>query len=453
MIPILYDKDETDFTGNGLGRLRDCTSCMVTEERNGIYECDFDVPVDGAHFSDIQIGRIVGVTHEDSDDIQPFDIVSYTRPIDGVVTFHCTHISYRQNKLTAISSSTISSLSQAFVLCKAGSFPAPNPFSYWSDIAGSGYFPLADGLPHSVRSMLGGTEGSILDTYGGEYEFDKFNVRLWASRGQERDFTIRYGVNMTDFNDDTDLSETYNAVIPYWASSDDKVVGSMVTSGFTVTGRTECVPLDVSDKFEDKPTQADVEAMAQSIMSAQEPTKPQKNITVSFLRLQDLPEYQDFADIMTCKLCDTINVVFPDAGQSRFKIVKTVWNVLENRYDEMELGALSTTLSEALGITNSVDSREAPLVTLFDETEVTLVDNASISAGGYSDGTAQLSRTGYYPLGVIGWYSTTRFFCNTRCYIYSRSGNTATLGYMVYNPDSSARTGTAKAYILWLKTS
>ena len=452
MIPILYDKDETDFTGNGLGRLRDCTSCMVTEERNGIYECDFDIPVDGAHFSDIQIGRIVGVTHEDSDDIQPFDIVSYSKPIDGVVTFHAVHISYRQSFIVVDTTGGVNSLAGAFSLFRNEAIPATS-FSYWTNMSANGYLACADGVPRTVRQMLGGIEGSVLDTYGGEFEWDKWRVKLWSSRGIERDFTIRYGVNMTDFNDDTDLSETYNAVIPYWASNDDKVVGSMVTSGFTVTGRTECVPLDVSDKFEDKPTQADVEAMAQSIMSAQEPTKPQKNITVSFLRLQDLPEYQDFADIMTCKLCDTINVVFPDAGQSRFKIVKTVWNVLENRYDEMELGALSTTLSEALGITNSVDSREAPLVTLFDETEVTLVDNASISAGGYSDGTAQLSRTGYYPLGVIGWYSTTRFFCNTRCYIYSRSGNTATLGYMVYNPDSSARTGTAKAYILWLKTS
>ena len=41
MIPILFEKDETQFDNNGLGRLRDMISCIVTEERNGIYECDF----------------------------------------------------------------------------------------------------------------------------------------------------------------------------------------------------------------------------------------------------------------------------------------------------------------------------------------------------------------------------------------------------------------------------
>ena len=89
MIPILYEKDETAFLDNGLGRLRDCISCMVTEERNGIYECDFEYPVTGQNYDKIQIGRIIGVTHDDSGDVQPFDIVGYTKPIEGVVTFHC----------------------------------------------------------------------------------------------------------------------------------------------------------------------------------------------------------------------------------------------------------------------------------------------------------------------------------------------------------------------------
>lgn len=85
MIPILFDRNETTFTSNGLCRLRDCISCIVTEERNGIYECDFEYPVNGANYDLIEYGRIVGVTHEDSADIQPFEIVSATRPINGVV--------------------------------------------------------------------------------------------------------------------------------------------------------------------------------------------------------------------------------------------------------------------------------------------------------------------------------------------------------------------------------
>ena len=47
MIPILYDYAERKFTTNGIGRLSDCISCTVTEERNGIYECEFKYPITG----------------------------------------------------------------------------------------------------------------------------------------------------------------------------------------------------------------------------------------------------------------------------------------------------------------------------------------------------------------------------------------------------------------------
>lgn len=93
MIPILYESNETRFTSNGIGRLRDCISCAVTEERNGIFECDFEYPVTGAHYEDIIEGRIVYVTHDDTGIPQPFDIVGSTKPISGVVTFHAVHIS------------------------------------------------------------------------------------------------------------------------------------------------------------------------------------------------------------------------------------------------------------------------------------------------------------------------------------------------------------------------
>lgn len=352
MIPILYEKDEIAFDSNGLGRLRDAIECKVTEERNGIYECDFQYPVDGAHFNDIRIGRIIGVTHDDTDDIQPFDIVSYSRPINGIVTFHCVHISYRQSYLTA-TGSNINSLADAFTML--GTAEPDNPFTYWTDKDSIGYMASADGTPRSVRQMLGGVEGSILDAYGGEYEWDKFLVKLWSQRGQLRNFSIRYGVNMLDYKEDFDSQGTYSSCIPYWTDGETKVIGDRQDSPTaTITGRGECVPMDVSDKFESQPTKAQVEAMGLSMLTSKNTALPTQNIHVEFVRLQDLG-YEDLSSLMQCKLCDTIKVVFPDYNATgQFKIVKTVWNVLTDRFDSMELGDLSTTLSEALGISNGL---------------------------------------------------------------------------------------------------
>ena len=408
MIPILYEKDETTFASNGLGRLRDVTSCIVTEERNGIYECDFEMPIDGAHFNDVQIGRIIAVKHDETDDIQPFDIVSYSRPINGLVSFHATHISYRQSKMTA-SGTNINSLSGAFSMLRSAK--PNNPFTYWTDNTGNAYMSSADGVPRSVRQFLGGVEGSILDTYGGEYEWDKFNVKLWAQRGEDRTFTIRYGVNMLDYNDDTDNSESFNAVIPYWKGTDDKnndiiVNGSMINSGMpTQSGRVECVPLDVTDKFESKPTVAQVEAQARSYLSENRTYLPTTSIKVDFVRLTDSPEYAKFAKLQECKLCDTVRVIFPSYKQeSRFKIVKTEYDVLLERFTSLELGTLSTTLAEALGISDSNQRNgDIKLQNIIIAEKHTLTTTLTASNGTTVYGTYTVSKSGFYPVGVVGW--------------------------------------------------
>ena len=352
MIPIIYDRNETDFISNGLGRLQDCIEATVCEERNGVYELNFQYPTTGQNYDLIQVGRIVGVTHDDSGDIQPFDIVSYSKPINGVVMFHCQHISYRQSFLT-VRGSNINSLASAFTLLKNNATPT-NPFTYWTNKTSTGYLSSADGIPKTVRSMLGGIEGSVLDIYGGEYEWDRFAVKLWDSRGEMRDFTIRYGVNMLDYNEEYDISGTYSSCIPYWTDGTDTVVGDKQTTiGATITNRGECIPLDISDRFENKPTKAQVNSMGLSVLKSKNPTLPAQNISVSFVRLQETGEFSQFRSLLRCRLCDTITVIFPDFNSSgQFKIVKTVWNVLNGKYDEMELGELSVSLSEALGISN-----------------------------------------------------------------------------------------------------
>lgn len=484
MIPILYDSFETEFTSNGLGRLRDCISCVVTEERNGVYECDFEYPVSGANYDLIQVGRIIGVSHseavkskptrlrgtitdEERDtitdegglaltagitknipeyDIQPFDIVSFTRPIDGVVTFHCTHISYRQSYLT-VAGSDINDLESALSLLKQAQ--PNNPFSYTTDKRSTGYMASANGVPITVRSMLGGVEGSILDTYGGEYEWDKWNVILHDHRGVERDFSIRYGVNMLDYNEELDTQGTYSSCIPYWTDGTSIVVGDRQDSDTpTITGRGECVPLDVSDKFENKPTKAQVEAMGLSVMDAQNPMIPMQNIHIEFVRLQDVG-FEGLENLLSCELCDVINVVFPYYNASgKFKIVKTTWDVLADRYESMELGDLSVTLAEALGITSSDRQNVGDNVIT---TLVTKTLSNGITANNYvaAADIAMTPQDGYKAVGIVGWSTTNWRIRPTTNYI--KDDSTIFAGFS--NDTATAVTGSVTMIfrVLWVK--
>lgn len=448
MIPILYEKDETSFTSNGIGRLRDCISCTVTEERNGIFECDFEYPVTGANFDLIQCGRIVAVKHDENGDVQPFDIVSYSKPIDGIVSFHATHISYRQSFMTA-KTTTCNSLSDAFVMLKAAE--PENPFHYWTDKSSTGFLACADGTPRSVRQILGGVEGSILDTYGGEYKWDKWQVMLYDARGVARDFTIRYGVNMIDYSDELDYSEAYTSVIPYWTDGNQFVVGNRVDSGMpSYTGRNECISLDVSDKFESKPTKAQVQNMAATMIGSA--YLPSQTLSVEFARLDDLG-YSDLKNLYQCNLCDTVHVVFPRYNmEGRFKIVKTVWDVLQGRYESMELGTLSTTLSEALGLDNTMSNGNGTNTGDMDVENIEVFASTTITSGSHKYGTINISKAGYYPVGIVGWNSPdTSAFVPTRLRLSAQSIGSGTISYDIRNVSSSSATGQFKADVFWVK--
>ena len=357
MIPILYEKTESNFKSNGLGRLSDCIRCLASEERNGIYEVEFDYPVTGVHFEDIQMGRIIACTHDEQGDVQPFDIYAKSEPINGIVTFYAHHISYRLNEIT-VKPFTAGSCADAISKIKTQSVKA-NPFTFWTDKSVAASY--ISETPRKARTMLGGEENSILDVFGtGEYEFDKFNVKLHLHRGQDTNVSIRYGKNLVDFDNNEDASETYTAVVPFWLGSEtegDESVSVLITlpewyitSGHSVpSGREVIVPMDLSGDFDEKPTVAQLRTAAQNRLASSDGWLPSQTITVDFVQLWQTEEYKDYAPLQRLRLCDTCGVFVPMYGMSlRAKVIKVVYNVLLDRYDSMELGDKPTTFSAVL---------------------------------------------------------------------------------------------------------
>ena len=375
MIPILYDYAEKRFTTNGVGRLSDCISCTVTEERNGIYECEFTYPITGEHYSEIKEGMVIGVTHDESGDIQPFDIYAHQAPIDGVVTFNAHHVSYRLSNVVVMPF-TASTPTAAFSGIESNT-ANDNPFIFWTDKTGSGDFKVEK--PDYVRAVLGGQQGSVLDAFGGgDYEWDRFTVKLYAHRGSNTQVQIRYGKNLSDITEKTDTSDTYNAIVPFWASNDGAIVTLpekvIVYSGATLyeTNLTthnqviirdhlgnpitvtyqqiNAVPLDMSSDFQEQPTENELRTAAISKFNASQAWLPQQNIDVDFVQLWQTEEYKNFAPLQRVKLCDTVSVFYDALGVNAvdMRVVKTVWNVLLDRYDSLELGQLSSTLAQTI---------------------------------------------------------------------------------------------------------
>ena len=338
MIPKLYAADAFEYVTEGLGRLTECTSCKVTEERNGGYECQFTYPIGGKLYEQIKNGCVITCPHNETGDLQPFVIYRISKPINGVATFYAHHVSYL---LSGIVLDPFRATSCASALSAMRDVGQPyNPFTYWTDKVTEAEFRVD--VPVSARAILGGMEGSILDVFGGgEYEFDKYQVKLWQNRGTDSGVTIRYGKNLTDITDELDTLDVYDSVVPYWLSSEEDgqciYGGVVVATG--VSSPTRTVVMDLSGEYQNAPTVAQLESKAQTILDRRRSWIPKRNIKIDFVALWQTEEYAQIAPLERVNLCDTVTVVYPDLDVNvSAKVIKTVYNVLLDRYDEIELG-------------------------------------------------------------------------------------------------------------------
>ena len=347
MIPILFDQSEKLFTSGGLGFLVDATSCKVSQERNGIFECEFTYPITGPLYDKIQEKAIIYATHDNTKEPQPFDIYARSAPNDGLVTFYAHHISYRLSN-AVVMPFTATSIAEAMSEIE-DKIVTTDDFTFWTDKTTSGDY--AKTVPSIVRTTLGGEEGSLLDVYGrGDYIFDKFAVRLYQDKGEDNNVEIRYGKNLVNITHKVDFDESYNAIVPYWLNEEN---GTLVTlpEGYLSyddgTAYIVAIPFPMNDYFETQPTVAAMRTKAQQLLDSSDAWEPSEGFEVNFVQLWETEEYEQYAPLQEVNLCDIVRVYYKRLGINavRERVVKTVYNTLLDRYDEITLNELPTTLT------------------------------------------------------------------------------------------------------------
>ncbi|MBR2549518.1 MAG: phage tail protein [Clostridiales bacterium] len=354
MKPILFAKTATTFTTNGLGRLN-FIKCTVTEERNGQYILEGTIAEDELHASSLEMGSIIVAKPNQTSALQAFRVHKLIKPINGIYEIAAQHISYQLSFIPTMPFSiTVASTACNSTLQALKSNAAEScPFTFWTNVTTvSSYKQTA---PASIRSRLGGVEGSVLDQFGGEYEWDNYTVKLHSARGvQTPSVTLRYGKNITDLNQEEEINNVITGVCPYWMDSEggnvvtlpEKTVDSSTASSYPFK---RTIPLDLSSDWEEAPTQAQLRARAQAYVNSSGIGIPKVNIKVSFVNLADTEEYKDIAALQTVSLCDYVAVQFEKLGIStQAKVVKTVYNVLLDRYDSIEVGSLRSSLAETI---------------------------------------------------------------------------------------------------------
>lgn len=352
MIPILYSENEKDFKNNGLGGLSDAIDCVVTEERNGSYELKMTYPIGGIHFSDIKCQEYICAVPADNTDPQPFEIYSITRPINGKVTIKARHISYQLSYIVTLPGEECKSAASALQSLKSNA-ATDCPFSFSTDVIANATFQNTK--PQSIRALLGGQSGSIIDQFGGEYLFDKFNVKLLQNRGSTIPVSLEYGKNITDLQQEESIGSTYTAVIAFWKNQIPNGTVKTVYGDLVKSGNADNFPyvrtlaLDVSTEYQSEPSKDTLTKRAKKYIKSNDIGVPKVSIKLSFVALWQTEEYKDVAPLQHIHLCDTIKVKFPKLGvNANAKISKTVYNVLKDRYDSLEIGDIRSSLSNTI---------------------------------------------------------------------------------------------------------
>ena len=355
MIPILFDKNESDFDKVGMP-LTECVKCEVSEEKNGVFDAELSYPVDGVFFAYLTYGAIIKTASNPTSDPQLFRIQKITKVLGGIITFYLTHISYELSGFplypdTYTDKNPGEAITQA--LDALTYTPYCDLYSAWSDVTTELSFSHV--LPITMRAFLGGAEGSILDLWGsGEFEFDNRVIKFHSARGADNGVTIEYGKNLIDLNQEGNVEESYTHLMPY-AYADDILYyipggrHSIALTDPVTPGYNKALVMEFTFDSGETPSSALLLEKANAYIAANSLEKLKVSLTVQFIPLSQTSEYGDYAPLESVSLCDTVTVTYPKLGVSaKAKVIKTVYDSLRERYVSVDIGDAKTDIVDAI---------------------------------------------------------------------------------------------------------
>lgn len=381
MRPILFNKNEQSFDTYGLGELN-VTKGTVTRERNGNYTLYAEIPVNDPMVSilekEMKLKADAGLRTKN----QTFEISRIVKDSSNIVKIYGQHISHKLEYMALRNATAFAGSAYSALGIWKGALIGDLRFDVWSDIqtTGKGVFDISK--MENARRALGGVEGSILDTYGGEYEFDNTTVRLHKQLGRTAPTVLEYGRNILSAESDETIESSYTSVLPFAAYTPDKPEGDTSDNqpdAVTVTLPEDYVDskykdlyahrrikiVDFSSEFKndgknkDIPTVEKLRKMATDYMDRNAIGKPKINTKIEYADLARTLDYADRGWIEEVELCDIVPVYYPQIGltDETLKITTITYDFVNERNESVEYGDIGTNVRATMqnGLAGRVD--------------------------------------------------------------------------------------------------
>ena len=360
MRPILYNANETAFETYGLGEI-DATKAQVTRERNGNYTLYIEYPASGplagTFKNDMRIKSDAGLRTKN----QTFFISRILKDSTGILKVYAKHISHLTEKMAIRNNTNVSGTAQAALAIWALNALGGIRFDTWSDIdlTSKTSWNIADFK--TARDALGGVAGSILDVWGGEYEFDNTVIRLHKQLGRKSPIVLEYGRNILRAEDDQDIEGAYTSVYPYATYTPDNQgtgEGGATSQQVTVElpekyvdgpyiglyNERRVLIVDFSSNFKDKevPTVDKLRRLAKEYATNNRLGLPKINTKIEYVDLSKTLDYKLTQILEEAELCDIVPVYYPQIGLTSedAKLTTIVYDVLLEQNDSVEVGVI-----------------------------------------------------------------------------------------------------------------
>ncbi|AMG50626.2 hypothetical protein AL523_13140 [Enterococcus gallinarum] len=352
-VPILYDKANNDYSTLGLGLLKESSNVFATRKRNNFPFLEFTYPVFGVLFSQLEKGKkvVVDVGPGTRSKRQRFEIVRITKPQNGIVSVYCEHIALITEKIALNKGQKHTAISAQEALNQWRALLVPQrDFNVFTDLTTVTAMDFSEiGHFESAAEALGGKEGSILQNYNGEYIFDNNEIRLMREGGKETGVVIAYGKNLVDLVQEESIESTYTSIRPYARANEEGanelVLPEVILDGPHVNNFPERRVQTVDLSSRNPQTVAELRQFGQYYISSNQVGLPRVNLKVKFADLYSATGQEQHRLLEQLELYDTVTVAFNKLGVNvNAKINQTVWNVLLDKYESIEIGDSRATL-------------------------------------------------------------------------------------------------------------
>lgn len=381
MRPILFNKNETAFDTYGLGELN-VTKGTVTRERNGNYTLYSEIPANDPTVASLEKEMKLKADAGLRTKNQTFEISRIVKDSSNIVKIYGQHISHKLEYMAVVNGRPFSGSAFTALAIWHNATIGDLRFDVWSDIqtTGKGVFDISK--MENARQALGGVEGSILDIYGGEYEFDNMTVRLHKQLGRTAPTVLEYGRNILSAELDETIESAYTSVLPFATYTPDKPEGDTSDSQpdpVTVTLPENYVDskykalyahrrikvVDFSSEFKsdskskDIPTPDKLRKIATDYMERNAIGKPKINIKIEYADLAKTLDYADNGWIEELELCDIVPIYYPQIGltDETAKVTTVTYDFVNERNESVEFGDIGTNVRATMqsGLAGRVD--------------------------------------------------------------------------------------------------